>query len=324
MITGNLRRSCVPVLMALLSALTWAGSATAQTFPSRPITMIVPFPAGGAVDVQARFLAQSASKELGQAVVIVNRAGASGSLGPLAVRTAAPDGYTLTMFGGNLFRLQHMQKVGYDSLKDFTYIIRLVDFGFGITVAPDAPWKTLADLLAHARANPGIVTVGAIGPGAAGHVAITQLGKLAGVQLNYIPSNGAIESQQAVIGRQIDFAADTAFAPLVSAGTLRLLAVMNEARNPGFASVPTLKDLGFDVVATSSVGVVGPSGMDPQVAKTIHDAFYKALRDPEFAKLVEQQALAVRYLGSAAYTEFAAQQVAKEKLIVTELLGGGK
>lgn len=317
-IPSHLRR-----VLALSFCLALAGGAAAQTFPSKPITVIVPFPAGGVVDIQSRFLAQAAAKDLGQAVVVVNRPGAAGSLGPLAVRSAAPDGYTLSMFGGSLFRLQHLQKVGYDSLKDFTYIIRLVDFGFGLTVAPDAPWKSLAEFLNHARANPGKVSVGAVGPATSGHVAITQLGKLAGVQFNFIPYKGSIDAQQAVAARQIDAASDTAFAPLVAAGTVRLLAQLNDVKNPAYPGAPTLKELGFDVVATSSLGIVGPRGMDAGVVKTIHDAFHKALNNPEFKQLVEKQALSIRYLDTAAYTEFAAQQVASEKQVVTELLGGG-
>ena len=304
---------------ALALGVAFSSPTWAQSFPTKPITLIVPFPAGGSVDIQARFLSQSASKELGQPILVVNRPGASGTLGPVSLKTAAPDGYTLTMFGGNLFRLPHLQKVNYDPLTDFTYVIRLVDFGFGITVAQNAPWKTLDDLLSYAKANPGKVTVGAVGPGAAGHVAAMQLAKEAGVQFNYVPYKGSNESQLAVFGRHVDFAADTAFARFVSAGTLRLLAVMGETRYAKYPAVPTLKDLGYDIVASSSVGIVGPRGMEAGVVKVIHDAFRKALDDPEFKRLAEQEDLPIRYLGSTAYTEFAMEQVPKQKRIVTEM-----
>ena len=325
MLSRPLLRVRILYFVVLMVGLVVAGPATAQPFPSKPITLIVPFPAGGAVDIQARALALSAAKELGQPIVIVNRPGAAGSLGPLSVKAAPPDGYLLTMFGGNLFRLPYMQKVGYDALKDFTYVIRLVDFGFGITVPDNAPWKTLDELLAHAKSNPGMLSVGAIGPGASGHVGITQLAKAVGVRFNYIPYKGANEAQLAAASGQIDFAADTAFAPFVTAGKLRLLAIMNEVRFPKYGSVPTLKELGYNVVASGSVGIVGPRGMDDAVLKAIHNAFQKALNEPEFKRLVEQQDLTIRYLDSAAYTAFAAQEVAKEKGIVDELgLGIGK
>jgi tripartite-type tricarboxylate transporter receptor subunit TctC len=150
------RRSLLKLGLALPAALTLAKPARAATFPTRPITLIVPFPAGGATDTQMRALAVAASRELGQTVIIANRPGAGGTLGPAAMaHTTAPDGYTVSVVVGTLFRYPFLQQVNYDPLTDFTYVACMTAYSYGIVVRQDAPWKTLDELIAHARAIDG-------------------------------------------------------------------------------------------------------------------------------------------------------------------------
>ncbi len=188
------RRSLLKLGLILPATLgLWRG-AQAATFPARPITLIVPFPAGGATDTQMRALAVAVSKELGQTVVIANRPGAGGTLGPAAMaQTAAPDGYTISVVVGTLFRYPFLQQVNYDPVKDFTYIACMTAYSYGIVVRQDAPWKTLDELIAHARANPEKISYGGTGAGGSGRIAIERLSRLTGARFNFIPYKGAGE-----------------------------------------------------------------------------------------------------------------------------------
>ncbi len=297
-----------------------AAPALGQTYPSKPITLIVPFNAGGATDVQARALAQAAVKELKQQTVVVNQPGVSGTLAPASMaRQAAPDGYTIALTTGLQLRQPHLQKVSYDPLKDFTYIINIAAYTHGITVGKDAPWKDVKELLAHAKANPGKVSYGTVGKGSTAHIAMARLAKSAGVELNFVPFKGAVEVFTAVQGGHLDIAAEAGFATTVDGGKGRLLAVFNDTRLKNRPTVPTVKELGHDIVVNGSYGIAGPKGMDPKVVQVLHDAFKKAMDDPEFNRVLEQNDQTKIYMDSKAYTDWAAKTFAEEKRYIGEL-----
>ncbi len=156
----------------------WTGAALAQNFPTRPVTLIVPWPAGGTTDVGLRALAAATEKHLGQPIVIENRAGAAGTLGPAQMAASAkPDGYTIAQIPITIFRYPFMTKVTFDPATDFTYIISLTGYTFGVVVKTDAPWKTFNEFLADAKANPGKLNYGTPGAGTSLHITMEQIAK---------------------------------------------------------------------------------------------------------------------------------------------------
>jgi tripartite-type tricarboxylate transporter receptor subunit TctC len=297
-----------------------ASAAFAQGYPTKPITLIVPFPAGGATDVQARALAQAASTELKGQIVVLNQPGVSGTLGPATMaRQAAADGYTIAITPGTVLRQPHLQKVTYDPLKDFSYIINVTAYTHGIAVGKDAPWKDLKELLAYAKANPGKVSYGTVGRGSTAHIAMERLGKAAGVQFNFVPFKGASEVFLSLSGGHLDVSAEAGFGVTVDSGKARLLAVFNDKRLKHRPDVPTVKDAGYDVVMNGSYGIAGPKGMDPKIVQALHDAFKKAMNDPGFIRTLEQNDQVTTYMDSKAYTAWAAKTFADEKRFLGDL-----
>ncbi|PPA75544.1 hypothetical protein C4E15_15760 [Achromobacter spanius] len=314
------RRSLLKLGLILPATLGFWRGAQAATFPARPITLIVPFPAGGATDTQMRALAVAASKELGQTVVIANRPGAGGTLGPAAMaQTASPDGYTISVVVGTLFRYPFLQQVNYDPVKDFTYIACMTAYSYGIVVRQDAPWKTLDELIAHARANPEKISYGGTGAGGSGRIAIERLSRLTGARFNFIPYKGAAEETTALLGGHIQMVSDAGWGPMIDTGRARLLAIVGDARAKRVPDVPTLTELGYPIVATNPVGIAGPKGMDPKIVAVLQKAFHRASRDPEYNRALDNADQPHMLMDSAAYTEFAVKQVAEEKHFVAEL-----
>lgn len=304
---------------AALAALTAAGGARAQgRFPERPIRLIIPFGAGGGLDVHMRVLAEIAGRRLGQAVVIENRPGATGTLGILAMKTARPDGYSLTQIPSSAFRLPQMtDRPSFDPLADLTYIIRLAGVLIGIVVRADSPWRSLDELLAQARAQPAGMNYGSIGIASLQHLVMEQIGELRGVSWTHVPYRGSAEALTALLGRQLDVvAADSSWAPMVQDGSLRLLCTWGEARAPRFPDAPTLREMGLDIVASAPYGIVGPAGMPAEVVATLHEAFREALFDPTHLGVLERQAQPVMYLDSGAYTQAARAQFAEERALL--------
>ncbi|CAG2154223.1 hypothetical protein LMG26411_04584 [Cupriavidus numazuensis] len=291
-----------------------------EAFPVRPITLVLPFPPGGASDTQLRALAIAAAKDLGQPIVVVNRPGNGGTIAPAAMaHSAAPDGYTIALAVRTLLRLPHLSKVNFDPLKDFTYIIGLSGFSFGVVVANDAPWKSLKELIDDARARPGAITYGASGRGSSGHIAMERLARAAGVRLNFIPYKGTAEEVKDLLGGHLAAYADPGWGSMLESGKVRVLATMGEVRLKRWPQVPTLKELGYDIVVTSPIGLIGPRGMDPSVVARLHDAFRRAMVDPAYIRTMEQNDQVQEYLGSDAYTKSAAREFAREKAVVHEL-----
>jgi len=312
------------VAMAAVAALAAAPQAWAQAFPTKPVTLIVPFPPGGASDVQFRALAQALSKDLKQPFVVVNQPGASGTLAPANMaRTAAPDGYTISAVTPALFRMPHVQKVNYDPLKDFSFIAGISKFVYGVAVAADSPHKTAQDVVAAAKAKPGQLNIGAISNGSTGHVMQVQWGKAAGFEANFIPYKGSADAVQALLGGHIDAMTEASWGPLVQQGKLRALAVAEEQRVKQFPDVPTMKELGWNVVLTPFIGVAGPKGMDPKVVQTLQDAFKRATTDPDFLKALEVAGQSVDFRDAAGFTKLTTDAYHAEKRNIDDLKAAG-
>lgn len=314
------RRRSLCASLTVAAAAPMAFLARAETFPSRPITLLVPFPAGGATDAQARALVQAASKELKQQIVVVNQPGGAGTLAPAQMaRKSAPNGYTLALMLSSLYRLPHLQKVDYDVVTDFTYIANITAATIGITVQRDAKWKSLKELLADAQSRSGEISYGTTGKGGTGHVSMERLAAAAGVKFNFVPFKGAAELFNALIGGHVDVACEAGFGSVVGSGRCRLLANFNEARVPTRPAVPTVKELGYDVVATGSWGIAGPKGMPPPVVQTLGEALRHATDDPDFVRTLELNDYVKFYMDSTAYTAWALKTYADEKRFVGDL-----
>ncbi len=288
---------------------------SAADFPSKAVTLIVPWVAGGSTDTCMRVLAENTAKFLGQPIVVENKAGGGGTVGPATMAGAAkPDGYTLSQIPLGVFRLPHTMKTTWDPLKDFTYIIQLTGYTYGIVVKKDAPWKTLKELLAFAKANPGKVTYATPGVGVMQHVVMEKLAKKEGIKWIHIPQKGGIEVITATLGGHVMVGAETSgWAPHVDSGDLRLLAIWTEERSKKWPDVPTLKELGYGIVASSPFGIAGPKGMDPKVVKILHDAFKKGMDEPSFKKILDDFYMVPFYKNSEDYTKFARELYQEEK-----------
>jgi tripartite-type tricarboxylate transporter receptor subunit TctC len=285
------------------------------------VTLIIPFPAGGTTDVALRALATATEKYLGQSIVVENRAGAAGTLGPANMAaTAKPDGYTISQLPGTVFRQPFMTKTSFDPATDFTYIICLTGYTFGVVVRSDAPWKTFPELLAAAKANPSTITYGTPGAGTTLHITMEQIAKQQGVKLVHVPFKGNAETTTALLGGHIDAVADsTGWAPQVNDGKFRLLVSWGATRTKNWPTVPTLKEVGIDMVSNSPYGLGGPKGMAPEIVKVLHDAFRKGLDDPSNVTAMTQLDQEPFYLSSEDYRTFAMQQIAQEKRMVEDL-----
>jgi len=291
-----------------------------QAFPSRPIRYICPWPAGGSTDAVMRALAESASRALGQQVVVENKPGAGGTLGANELVSARPDGYTLAQLPQSVFRLPHMQKMAFNTLTDFTWIACLTGYTFGMVVPATSPIRNIADLVAWAKARPGEFTYGSTGTGTSPHLAIEEFAQRAGIQLNHVPFKGNAENMQAVLGGHVMAASDaTGWAPHVESGRLRLLATYGSQRTRRWPQVPTLDELGYKTVSDSPFGVCGPKGMDTAVVQTIHDAFRKTLDDPAVRASFDRYDQTVIYMNTADYTRFARETFEAERSTIERL-----
>ena len=303
-----------------MTAATLALPTLAQSYPAKPIKLICPWPAGGSSDMVMRALAESASKAIGGQVVIENKAGASGMLGPNELVKAAPDGYTLSQVTIGVARLPHMQKMQFDPLKDFTYIVCLTGYTFGIVVKADSPFKTIKDLVAYAKANPGKFSYGSTGNGTTPHLAVEEFASKAGIDLQHVPFKGSSDGLQALMGGHIMAHSDaTGWAPHVESGALRLLATYGSKRTKRWPQVPTLNELGYDTVSDSPFGIAGPKGMDPALVRKLHDAFKKTLEDPAVLATFDKYDQTVIYMGTEDYTKFIRETYAKEKATIERL-----
>jgi tripartite-type tricarboxylate transporter receptor subunit TctC len=307
------RRQILKLASAGAASMALPQLASAQVFPSRPIRYICPWPAGGSTDAVIRSLADSAGKILGTTIIVDNKPGAAGLLGANELVNAKPDGYTVSQLPHGVFRVPHMQKVQFDTLKDFTWIACLTGYTFGLVVPASSPFKSDK------------ITYGHTGIGTSPHLAVEEFAQRAGIKLTNVPFKGNADNMQAVLGGHVMAASDaTGWGPHVDAGKLRLLATYGSKRTKRWASIPTLDELGYQTVSDSPFGVCGPKGMDPAVITKLHDAFKKTLEDPAVLATFEKYDQSIIYMGTEAYTKFARDSYASEKLTIERLGMAGK
>lgn len=306
---------------SLAGAVSIAMPVMAQSnFPSRPIKLICPWPAGGSTDAVMRAIAESASRILNNPVITENKGGAGGMLGPNELVSAKPDGYTLSQLPMGILRIPHMQKTLFDPLADFTYVACLTGYTFGIVVRSDSPIKSIKDLVDYAKANPGKFTYGSTGNGTTPHLAVEEFAMKAGIKLQHVPFKGNAEGMQAILGGHIMSHSDaTGWGSHVEAGTCRLLATYGSKRTKRWPNIPTLNELGYDTVSDSPFGVGAPKGMDPAITRKLHDTFKATLEDPKVLASFEKYDQSVIYMNTEDYTKYARETFPKEKKLIEQL-----
>jgi tripartite-type tricarboxylate transporter receptor subunit TctC len=256
----------------VLVGLLFASFAGAQTWPAKPIRVIVNFAPGGAPDVVARLYAPALSEALGQAVIIENRPGAGGNIGLEAVVRSAPDGYSfLSSASSSLVIGPHLYKLTFDVAKDVMPVVPMALTPMFLVVRPGLPVASVAELIAYAHANPGKLNYGSAGNGTLPHVTGEMLLRAADIQATHVPFNGSGPALAALLGEQIDFLFDPGVAlPQVKAGKVRLLAVASAARSAEFPETPTMAEAGTDVNAASIVGLYAPAGTPREIVARIN------------------------------------------------------
>lgn len=307
--------------LAAAAALAAVPARAAAPFPTaRPIMLWVPWPAGGATDITMRLLADIASRHLQQKVIVENRPGAGGTMAMPILQQADPDGYTIAQIPQPVLRVPYTQKVLWDPVRDVTPIIQISGVTFGVLVLGSSPFRTMDDLFAFARSRPGELSIATNGVGTTPHIALEELFTARGLKYIHVPYKGTAEQLLAVETGQVMVGVNsTGFAPLVDSGRLRLLATLAAKRSPRWPTVPTLKELGFNIVAMSPYGLGGPRGMPAGVVTALHDAFRKAMFDPAFVHEIAKYDQELEYLGPAEYGAWIREQYAKEKLVVERM-----
>jgi tripartite-type tricarboxylate transporter receptor subunit TctC len=297
------------------------GAQAQSKFPERPIRLIVPWGAGGPADAGFRIMAESAAKKFGQPVVVENKAGASGVLGAIALQNEKPDGYVISQMHMSVLRQPLLNKsLTYNPITDLTYILQVTGYVMGVVVRADAPWKTLPELLAHAKANPGKLNYGTLGIGSTQQLAMERVGLQRGLSWTHAPYRGTADTLRALLGGEIDFASEASgWAPMVQTGKLRLLAVFTERRAKRFPDIPTVHELGIDVVVDSPGGLIGPKGMDPAMVKALGDIFRAAAQEPRHLEFLDNMDQPLLLLDGPAYRDAMAKTYEEERELLRRL-----
>jgi tripartite-type tricarboxylate transporter receptor subunit TctC len=297
-------------------ALAMAPGLLAQSYPSKPIRLIVPFPPGGPTDIHSRWVAQQLNVAFGQPVVVENRAGAGGIIGTEAAAKAAPDGYTLV--GGNPGPLtiapSLRKQLAYDPVRDFAPITLIARNASAWCVHPSVPAKGLKEFVALAKARPGTINYATPGVGTVGHLAIEHLSTLTGIKLNHVPYKGAALYTVDLLAGNMDFAQIQIFqaAPYVRDGKLRALGVTAVARSPLLPDVPTAQEQGVKGYSSYNWnGVLAPAGTPRTVVDRIHAVLSKSLTNPDTRKQMEAIGYEVSGEGPAEYAAFIKAEIEK-------------
>ncbi len=286
----------------------------AEKFPTKPVTLIVPWAAGGGTDAIARGLAKNTEKALGQTITVNNVTGGGGAVGHGAGLNAKNDGYTVTMITFELLSLPPQKLVPF-TYKDYDLLMRLNTDPAALTVKADSPFKTVKDFVDYAKANPGKVNVGNSGPASVWHIAAGLLEEKAGIKLNHVPFNGAAPAVTDLVGGHIQAVtvSPAEVQSQVKAGKLKMLAVMSDKRDPNFPDVPTFKEAGF------GRGLAVPKNTPDNVKKVLADAFKKGFDTPQFQDFAKKAGLGLAYAPAAEFKTFLDQTSANTEAVMKKL-----
>ncbi len=302
--------------LLLLAGAMCAPTAVADDYPDKPIRLVVPFPAGGPTDMVARPLAQFLGERLKQQIIVDNRGGAGGGIGAELVAKAPADGYTLLMatVGTQAINATLYKRLGYDPVKDFTPISLVAAAPVALVVNPSVPVKSVAELIALAKAQPGSLNFGTAGNGTPGHLTGEMFRAAAGVDLKHVPYKGSAPAISDLLGGQTQLMFDPlqSVLPQVRAGRLRLLAVSSKARSPAAPDVPTFAEAGLkDFEATAWWGVFAPANLPPAIATRLNAEINAVVRSERFRALLVPLGVTVSGDTREEFAQFQQRELAK-------------
>jgi tripartite-type tricarboxylate transporter receptor subunit TctC len=270
----------------------------AAEYPERPLTIVAGYPAGGMVDIVARPIAESMKKKFPKGVAVLNRPGGGGSVAVAEVVQAKPDGYTIVLAPNSTLLIHpQLNDLPYKTPDDYEPILNTISFYTLLAVKADAPWKTVQEFAAAAKANPGKLRVGSPGEGTISHLTLERWSGSAGFKTTHVPFSGWGESSPALLGGHIDgvMAQPGEVKPLVDAKKLRVLAVAGPQRHAYFPDAPTGREAGLGDAASTWFVLTAPKGTPPAVLKYIHDAAKAAIEEPAFVTLMKSRGVDVEY-----------------------------
>ena len=319
------RRTCLKVAAtslvgsAVAPMAAWAQSG-GKPFPTRPIKLVVAFPAGGPTDITLRQLAENAGKVLGQPVIVENRPGASGSLPAAQLQSTAADGYTLAQLPMSVMRLPFTTGLKWNPVEDLSYIINVTGYAFCMVASPQSGLKSWDEVVAWAKANPGRLTLGNTGTYTSPHVTSAIIAQQLGLDVVHVPYKGSSELMRATMAGEVMVAADTsAVIPYVDQGRMVALNVWTEKRLPTLPNTPTLLELGLPTTQYSPFGLVAPKGTPAQVQARLHDAFKQAMEMDSYQALLQRFDMLPIYMDSKNYQQFAQDSTQQEKAALAKL-----
>ena len=272
--------------LASVAFIGWSSGALAQNYPARPITLVVPYPAGGGADIIARLLADPMKQQLGQPIAVTNKPGGQGTIGTAEVIHSKPDGYTLVLSAVATLTVQpHRQDLPYRTPDDYDPIIKVANLPVVFAVLKSAPWKTAKDAMEFIRANPGKIRVGSPGNGSIGHLIVASLNSKANVKFTHVPYASGAESIPSLLGGHIEALVvhPSEILPHVKAGTVSVLGAFQEQRNPGFPDAPTFRELGYDVTLGVYYPLVAPKNLPADVKTKLYQAAKASIEGAAFS-----------------------------------------
>ncbi len=313
----------VGLLMIAWGVMVGTSPAQAQPYPNRPIQFIIPIPAGGGGDVNARMLLEELGKDLGAQFLPINKPGAADTVGTDLTSKSKPDGYTIGYTGSSALvagRVLNPENVHYDAIKDFDHLGLHVYFPLSLAVQADSPWKTFGDLVDYAKKNPGKIRVSTIGLGGMSHLNVELIQSLTGIQLTHIPFKGGEAVTTALLGGHVEASADAVgkFMPHVDAGKLRVLVLSRKFSL--LPNVPTMKELGYkEDMFSSWFSLTAPAGIPEEAKKVLIPAIRKAINQPELKKKIEERGYIVDYKSPAELGQIIQNDYVSIKALATKL-----
>jgi tripartite-type tricarboxylate transporter receptor subunit TctC len=310
-------------LLAVLALCCSPALAAAQSWPARPITLIIPFPPGGSTDIIGRIAADGMARALGTSIVVDNRGGAGGAIGAKAIADAAPDGYTLGVatVSTHVVNPVVQHELRYDPLQDFTLVSQIAAVPNVLSVHPSVPARTMAEFVRYAREHPGKLNYGTPGVGSLGHLTGETFKYSAHVDLTHVPYRGAGPALNDTLAGQVQVLFDNlpSSLPHIKAGRLRALAVASDRRVASLADVPTFAELGYPLVNDPSwFGLIAPAKLPAEITERVHAALVAALKQPEVLKRLEAAAATPVGNSPAAFREVVQSALANTRKVVRE------
>lgn len=277
-------------------------------YPKRPISLVIPYAAGGSADIQARIIGESLQKQLGQAVNVVSRPGGAGATGMNSVKSSKEDGYTIILTAvGPSTLTPNANNVGYNTAEDFFPIAQITEAPYGLAVNADSKIESLEELLEYAKENPGKGTYGTTGAGLHQHIVMSDfLAKLEGIDMEHIPFEGGAEAVSALLGNHITASANTIseITPHEESGAIKILAVTTDERLKDLPDVPTFKELGYELVGQGAwFGFMAPKDTPEEIVSILDEAIKTALEEEEIKNQFENAGLPIKYLNSQDFKE---------------------